>query len=396
MKKTKKIIAIYLSGFLQGIALVLYPAAGSIFTNPSFHNLSSGEFGFLFTPQIIFAILASVSAPKLAEKYGMKRILTWGLICNLLSMLLFAASAYCIGDSSLPFWTLMLGTGMLGAGFGFTITALNPFAFHLFPGKEDSAVTGMHIFLGLGTTSSALVLNGFKAEGIWWASGIMIAILILLMIIFQQFLKMSLPKSEVTDKEKVKKKVPLRVWLYAGVIFLYAFSEATFGNWGTIYLEKEAGLSAAKAALGLSIFWAFITIGRVIFTLVALKFNTKILYLLSPFLVAIVFYVMPFLEGNVAPLVALAVGGFSISFFFPNTISIATNEYPTHAAIVSGALVAAIQIGTGVSANVIGVLNSSFSLSTIFQMSALYGLITGVLGLYLHFSRSNKMEPIQN
>ena len=396
MKKTKKIIAIYLSGFLQGIAFVLYPAAGSIFTNPSFHNLSSGEFGFLFTPQIIFAILASVSAPKLAEKYGMKRILTWGLICNLLSMLLFAASAYCIGDSSLPFWTLMLGTGMLGAGFGFTITALNPFAFHLFPGKEDSAVTGMHIFLGLGTTSSALVLNGFKAEGIWWASGIMIAILILLMIIFQQFLKMSLPKSEVTDKEKVKKKVPLRVWLYAGVIFLYAFSEATFGNWGTIYLEKEAGLSAAKAALGLSIFWAFITIGRVIFTLVALKFNTKILYLLSPFLVAIVFYVMPFLEGNVAPLVALAVGGFSISFFFPNTISIATNEYPTHAAIVSGALVAAIQIGTGVSANVIGVLNSSFSLSTIFQMSALYGLITGVLGLYLHFSRSNKMEPIQN
>ena len=139
---------------------------------------------------------------------------------------------------------------------------------------------------------------------------------------------MSLPKTEVPEKEKVKKKIPMRVWLYATVIFLYAFSEATFGNWGTIYLEKEAGLSAAKAALGLSIFWAFITIGRVLFTLVALKFNTKALYLLSPFLVAIVYYVMPFLEGSVAPLVALAVGGLCLSFFFPNTISIATNEYP--------------------------------------------------------------------
>jgi len=108
MKKTKKIIAIYLSGFLQRIVLVLNPAAGSIFTNSTFHNLSS-----------------------------------------------------------LPFWTLMFGTGKLGGGFGFTITAPNPFAFLLFPGNEDSAVTGIYVFLGIGTTSSALVLNGFKAEGIW-------------------------------------------------------------------------------------------------------------------------------------------------------------------------------------------------------------------------------------
>ena len=383
----QNIFAIYFSAFLQGIALVLYPAAGTIFTNASFHNLSSGEFGLLFTPQIIFAIMASISAPKLAVKYGMKRILTWGLIANFLSMLLFAASVICIGISNLPFWILMFGTGMLGAGFGFTITALNPFAYNLFPGKEASAVTGMHIFLGVGTTSAALVLNAFKAAGIWWVSGIAIAIAILLMILFQRSLKLALPKEDVSKTKDTKKRIPFRIWLYAGIIFLYAFSEATFGNWGTIYLEKEAGLTTAKAALGLSVFWASITLGRVLFTLFALKFNTKLLYLVSPFLVALVFMLIPSLEGQIAPLGAMAIGGLGLSFFFPNTISIATDEFPAYAAIVSGTLVAAIQLGTGISANVVGMLNDSFSLATIFQVSAVYGLITGVLGLYLHFSK---------
>ena len=392
--KKNNIFAIYFSGFLQGVALVLYPAAGAIFTSPSYHDLSSGEFGLLFTPQIIFAILASISAPRLAAKYGMKSVLRWGLMANFFSMLLFAASVVCIGISSLPFWILMLGTGMLGTGFGFTITALNPFAYHLFPGKEASAVTGMHIFLGLGTTTSALILNAFKTGGIWWASGIAIAIPILFMIIFQYSLELELPKEEASDKEEGKKAIPLRVWLYGGVIFLYAFSEATFGNWGTIYLEKEAGLSTAKAALGLSVFWASITIGRLLFTFLALKLNTKKIYLASPFLVSLVFFFMPGLEGEIAPLVAMSLGGLGLSFFFPNTISIATDEFPRFANIVSGALVAAIQIGTGVSANVVGALNDIFTLSNIFQMSAVFGFLTGVLGLYLHLSQTKESNRV--
>jgi len=83
----------------------------------------------------------------------------------------------------------------------------------------------------------------------------------------------------------------------------------------------------------------------------------------------------------------MALGGLGLSFFFPNTISIATDEFPQFSAIVSGALVAAIQVGTGVSANLIGVLNDSLTLTTIFQASAIYGLLTGLLGLYLYFTR---------
>jgi len=390
--RIKAILVIYLSGFLQGIALVLYPAAGNIFTSESYHGLSSAEFGLLFTPQIIFAILSSLSAPRLAERYSMKKVLSFGLMANLGAMLFFAASSFCIGVSSLPFWALMAGTACLGAGFGFTITALNPFAFSLFPGKEASAVTGMHIFLGLGTTVSALLLTAFQNIGFWWGAGLLMATAFLIILLFTLPTPLSIPKTEAAETADTQKKIPLRVWLFAVVIFLYAFSEATFGNWGSIYLEKEAGLTVGQAALGLSIFWGAITAGRVIFTLLALRFNTKILYLIAPFLVALVFFFMPNLDGANANLAAMALGGLGLSFFFPYTISLATEEFPQYAAIVSGALVAAIQVGTGISTNITGFMNNSFSLATIFQMSSILAIAAGILVLVMHFSQQK--EPI--
>ncbi|MGF1671603.1 MAG: MFS transporter, partial [Balneolaceae bacterium] len=70
----KKVISIYASGFMAGVALIMFPAAGSILTNPDFHGFTSGQFGSIFTPQIITAIVSSLMAPKLAERMGMKRI----------------------------------------------------------------------------------------------------------------------------------------------------------------------------------------------------------------------------------------------------------------------------------------------------------------------------------
>ena len=38
-EKKKTTAVVYLSGFLQGVALILFPAAGPLFTDPNFHSL---------------------------------------------------------------------------------------------------------------------------------------------------------------------------------------------------------------------------------------------------------------------------------------------------------------------------------------------------------------------
>ena len=383
--KTRKIISVYLSGFLVGVALVLFPAAGNLFVDDAFHGFTSAQYGSIYLPQIILAIVSSLSAPRIADKIGMKKVLLLGLTALLLAMLLMMSSNWYL-DGNLDYWLIMLATAFLGAGFGFTITALNPLAYQLFPGKETSAVTAMHIMLGLGTASSALLLNYFLELDLWWVAPAVVGSIVLFMLLFTLPLPLNLEKSESTvDKET--SKIPKRIWFFVVVVFLYGACEATLGNFGAVFLQKEGGLSLAKASIGLSLFWGGITVGRVLFTFIALKYKTSKLYIVAPFLVAVVFFLLPSASSEVLLLTCMFMGGLGLSFLFPKSISVATEEFPKYAALISGALVASIQLGTGFSSNVIGVLNKDFPLSTIFQYSVIYALLLGFMITYLTVSK---------
>ena len=375
-----KILSIYLSGFLVGIALVLFPAAGSILTDADFHGFTSTQFGSIFIPQIVLAILTSLSAPKIAEKVGMKTVMLLGLASLLVATTLLGASNWFL-EGNIDYWIVMGGTAALGAGFGFTITALNPFAYTLFPGKETSAVTAMHILLGAGTASAALFLNAFVGQGIWYGAPFAISAIVLLMILFTLPITLKLPHSET--EQSSNEKIPFKIWLFALAVFLYGACEATLGNWGALFLEKSGGLSVSDAALGLSVFWGFVALGRIAFTFYALRFSTKWVYIIAPFIVAIVFFTLPQAEGRSLLLAYMAFGGLGMSILFPLSISSATDQFPKYAAIISGVLVAAIQLGTGFSSNVIGYLNERMELSDLIQYSTAYALALGILAFYL-------------
>lgn len=375
-----KILSIYLSGFLVGIALVVFPAAGSILTDADFHGFTSTQFGSIFIPQIVLAILTSLSAPKIAEKVGMKTVMLLGLASLFVATTLLGASNWFL-EGNIDYWIVMAGTAALGAGFGFTITALNPFAYTLFPGKETSAVTAMHILLGAGTASAALFLNAFVGQGIWYGAPFAISAIVLLMILFTLPITLKLPHSEA--EESSNEKIPFKIWLFALAVFLYGACEATLGNWGALFLEKSGGLSVSDAALGLSVFWGFVALGRIAFTFYALRFSTKWVYIIAPFIVAIVFFTLPQAEGRSLLLAYMAFGGLGMSILFPLSISSATDQFPKYAAIISGVLVAAIQLGTGFSSNVIGYLNERMELSDLIQYSTAYALALGILAFYL-------------
>lgn len=386
--KIKKVISVYLSGFLVGVALVLFPAAGNLFVDTNFHGFTSAQYGSIFLPQIVFAIFSSLSAPKVAKKVGMKKVMLYGLLALFFSMLLLFVSNWLM-EGTFDYIIILLATACIGVGFGFTITALNPFAYDLFPGKETSAVTAMHIMLGLGTASSAILLNQFLSSGYWWGAPALVALLLLLMFFFTIITPLTLASQEEEVKSN-KKGIPKRIWLFALAVFLYGACEATFGNFGAVFLEKEGGLSVTKASVGLSLFWGGITVGRVLFTFVALKFSTNKLFAIAPFVVSLVFFLLPSAQNEFMLLLCMFLGGLGLSFLFPKSISAATDEFPKYAALISGALVAAIQMGTGLSSNILGTFNKYYSLSSLLQFSSIYALILGILVSYLMIAKKTK------
>ena len=112
------------AGVVQGIALVTFPAASTILTDPAEYDLSSSQYGALFLPQVVTAIAAALLGASLGDRFGTKRVYLAGLCAGLISMTLLLASAIVAGDSG-AYPLLLVATAFLGAGFGLTVPALN-------------------------------------------------------------------------------------------------------------------------------------------------------------------------------------------------------------------------------------------------------------------------------
>ncbi len=71
------------AGVVQGIALVTFPAASTILTDPSEYDLSSSQYGALFLPQVVTAITAALLGASLSGRFGTKRVYMAGLCAGL-------------------------------------------------------------------------------------------------------------------------------------------------------------------------------------------------------------------------------------------------------------------------------------------------------------------------
>src|SRR6266446_7030129 len=175
MASRTEIGVVYGAAIVQGLALVTFPAASSIFTSPDGFGFDSTRYGTMFVPQVALAILASALAPKLARRLGLRRVLVAGFAGNVVSMTLLAASALLLGASDIAFGILLLATAALGFGFGATVMALNTYAEAFFPEAVDRAVLALNALLGVGTALAPVLVAAVLALGAWWLLPIAVA-----------------------------------------------------------------------------------------------------------------------------------------------------------------------------------------------------------------------------
>lgn len=78
---------------MQGLALVTFPALGTIFTDPDEYDLSKSAYGAMFVPQAITAIGASLLGAAWARRVGTRRVYLVGLVADLVAMALLIVSS---------------------------------------------------------------------------------------------------------------------------------------------------------------------------------------------------------------------------------------------------------------------------------------------------------------
>jgi hypothetical protein len=87
---------------------------------------------------------------KFAQHWNLKRALVAGVVANLVSMSLLAASKFPLTSPDAAFGLLLVATGALGLCFGATVLALNTYTESFFPGGSDRALLALNALLGVG------------------------------------------------------------------------------------------------------------------------------------------------------------------------------------------------------------------------------------------------------
>ncbi len=380
------------AGLVQGIVLVTFPAASTIFTSKSDYGLSSGQYGDMFLPQVALAIATSLLGAGLARRISAKRVYLLGLACSTISMVLLLASTLVKANQAAAYPLLLVATAFLGAGFGLTVPVLNTYTSVFHPDSVDRSVLVLNALLGLGTALAPALVAVFVGLGFWWGLPILSTVLLVLLLLVSVRLPLRAgAQADATRRrDKARQRLPGRFWLYAAFAVCYGICETMNGNWSQLEMTTRLGASATQASLALAAFWAMVTVGRVLFGAIERWLPERVTYHILPFVLVGTFILVGVLSRPhaAAGIAVFALAGLGCSALLPLTISFGENELTVMSVAVAGGVIAFYQLGYGIAAFGVGPLkDAGISLSAIFGFTAIIAAAMALLSFFVTLRR---------
>jgi MFS family permease len=375
------------AGLVQGIALVTFPAASGIFTSHADYNLTSSQYGLMFAPQVVTAIIASLLGagllwPGFTARVSEKETYLAGLFADLAAMVLLIVSWTVAHQHAAAYVLLLAATACLGAGFGFAVPSLNTLTAALHPDATDRSVLVLNALLGLGTALAPAFVAVFNGIGFWVGLPLVAAVLLAGLIVVSLRLPLR-PGQTQQQSDRGTIRLPLGFWLFGAFAFLYGICETMNGNWSQLDLTS-LGVTSSTASLALTGFWALVTIGRVLVAAIQRWLPSRVAYHGLPFVLAAAFVLIAALPHHApgASVAAFCLAGLGCSALLPLTISFGQEKLADLQTEVAGGVIACYQVGYGVAAFGVGPLvNAGVRVPAIFAGSAVVAAVMGVFSL---------------
>ena len=242
--------------------------------------------GFLYMIIAGGTILSSLASGTVTAFLGTGKVTVISVLMTAIALVGFSLSTSLI-------WLIICAVP-LGLGGGAVDAALNNYvATHY----KSHHMSWLHCFWGVGATLGPIIMSVFISGKFSWRSGyvaiavIQFALVVLLFITLPLWNKVAKnrqvdlienPSDSKVDLpiETVQHVKPLQikgVKLALIPFFFYCGVEATMGLWGSSFLVSVKELPVAVAAQWVSLFYAGITIGRLVTGFVTLKVSNRIL-----------------------------------------------------------------------------------------------------------------------
>ncbi len=372
MASTVEIRAVNLAGLVQGITLVTFPAASTIFTDPSEYDLSGTQYGAMFLPQVVTAIATSLLGSRVARRLSTKKVLLLGLAANVSAMVVLVVSSLVKSDP-VAYPLLLLATAFLGAGFGLTVPVLNTYVAAFRPEQADHAVLTLNALLGAGTALAPVFVAVFVGLGFWWGLPVLSTALLGALLLTCARLPLRIEPDGAAAARTGSGGIPAQFWLFAAFALLYGVCETMNGNWAQSDMTESLGATTSQAAFALTAFWGMVTVGRLLFAATGRWMPSQRVFQLLPVLLVGTFVATAALPDD-SPWLGIAVfglAGLGCSALLPLTISLGQGALAGMASAVPGAVIACYQVGYGIAAFGVGPLvDAGTDVSTLYGWTA--------------------------
>lgn len=310
-------------------------------------------------------VISSLSSVKLIKLFGTGKIV-------LISVFLTASALLGFSFSQSFIWIVLMAIP-LGFGAGCVDSAINGYVAKFYTAKH---MNWLHCFWGIGALISPIIMSFFIKDGSSWRNGYLIVSLI--QFVFVIILFFALPLWDKINKTKIDEKLevkaeennsynPFFVFKLKGAIptlitfLLYCGVESTMGLWGSSYLVKIKDVSPTDAALWVSGFFTFITIGRFVSGVVSIKFSNKTLVRIGQVLIfaGVLFLFIPL---KIFTLLGFLAIGFGCAPIFPSLLHETPRRFgESNAQFVMGLQMSTAYIGSTFLAPFFGFVTSKIS-----------------------------------
>jgi MFS family permease len=210
-------ITIYSGPFVQGAIAVIFAVYTRRFLAPYHYGLTLPQYGFLFLPLIIAAIVATLFAASMGRRcravlgYGV------GLSCSLTGVALLIATEWAI-RMPVTYPLLLVSAAFVGAGLGLSLPYVRCYAISLKPLRARRQILLVNALLAAGFVAAPLYGLATFGTSAWWSLPVLLGVLLIAQILLSRSLR---APPDGAPPRRAERSVRARFHAYPGLALLY-------------------------------------------------------------------------------------------------------------------------------------------------------------------------------
>jgi fucose permease len=322
----------------------------------------------------VCTIIASLQTARITRKLGTGKLVLGSVMLTAIGLIGFAFTH--------NFYLLILAALPLGLGAGAIDTSLNDYvAVNL----KAHHMNWLHAFWGVGATMGPMIMGVVLNNHYSWRNGYLIIGGIQLVIVIILFLSLPLWKQnkQKESEESEDRNTSLRdVLKQKGVVFallsflFYVGLEGSIFLWGSSYLIEVKSLSVATASYIQSVFFASLTVGRILSGFFTFWLSNQKMLLYSQICLLVGILIAAFGSGQLLYVGFLLIG-LGCAAIFPTMLHETPRRFgESNSRAIIGFQVASGYVGITVLPPLLGVVFQGFSMN-------LFPLFLGVFAFLL-------------